>query len=504
MHGRRRNSIHRVTPGAVLLACVLLGTFGARQVQGQCEIQKFVSPDEFEEDIFGGAVGVHEDIAAIGNYLAYDGVGIVYVYRYDQQSMQWLQEAELNSPEPDPEALFGSRLAVHGGCIIVAAMRAAGAGPSSGAAYVYRLQSGEWTYEAKLMASDGEGGDLFGSRVALDSDLAIVGARDDEVEGVSQAGSTYVFRCIGSQWIEEAKLTHPGAQVMDLFGQSVAIQGDVALVGAHGVDHEENGPGSAFVFRRTDEGWVLEQELRGFEGVGLLRFGWSVSLSGSGSVAAVGAPEDTSQNGAVYVYRAVEGQWVNEAKLAAGDPAGPFPYLGAKVALSCDEGLLLAGAPYDQTQGFNSGSVHVFRHDGQQWDETAKLLASDGGAHAQFGSSLSLSGDIGLIGASAGQHGEAYAFAGFSAPDCNHNDQPDSCDIFAGFSEDLNANGIPDECEAIGDLDGDGVVDVRDLLALLAAWGACDDPCPPACTGDTNGDCVVNHLDLAVLLAHWG
>ena len=504
MHGRRNHSIHRVTPGAVLLACILLGTFGARQVQGQCEIQKFVSPDQFPEDIYGAGVGVHEDIAAIGNYLAYDGLGIVYVYRYDQQSMEWLQEAELNSPEPDPEAEFGSRLAVHDQCIVVAAGNATGAEPVSGAAYVYRLQDAEWTCEAKLMASDGEAGDFFGSSVALDDDLAIVGARDDVVEGVSQAGSAYVFRHVGSQWTEEAKLTHPGAQVMDLFGQSVAIQGDVALVGAHGVDHEENGPGSAFVFRRTDRGWALEQELRGFDGVGLLRFGYAVSLSGTGSVAAVGAPEDTSQNGAVYVYRYEHGQWLSEAKLTAADPVGPFPYLGARVVLSTDGGAILAGAPWDQELGFNSGAAHVFRHDGTQWHETAKLIPSDGGSHAQFGSSLSLSGDIAMIGAPAGDTGEAYAFAGFSGSDCNGNDQADSCDIFEGVSEDLNANGIPDECEAIGDLNGDGIVNVRDLLALLAAWGACDEPCPPACMGDTNGDCVVNWIDLVTLLSNWG
>jgi hypothetical protein len=495
-----------ITPATVrtavsALTILFLLALTSQEAQGQCEIQKFVSPDQFPEDFFGGAVGVDEDMAAIGNVLAYDGLGIVYIYRYDPQSMQWFQEAELHSPEPDPEAEFGSRLAVRDQCIVVAAGNATGAEPVSGAAYVYRLQDAEWTCEAKLMASDGEAGDFFGSCVALDSDLAIVGARDDVVEGVSQAGSAYVFRHVGSQWIEEAKLTHPGAQVMDLFGQSVAIQGDVALVGAHGVDHEENRPGSAFVFRRTDQGWALEQELRAFDGVGLLRFGYAVSLSGTGCVAAVGAPEDTSQNGAVYVYRYEDGQWLSEAKLTAADPVGPFPYLGARVVLSTDGGAILAGAPLDQELGFNSGAAHVFRHDGTQWHETAKLLASDGASYAHFGAPVSLSGDMALVGAASAA--AAYMFAGFSAPDCNHNDQPDSCDIFEGTSDDLNVNGIPDECEAIGDLDGDGAVNVRDLLALLAAWGACDEPCPPACTGDTNGDCIVNWIDLITLLKNW-
>ena len=499
MHGRREHSIHRVTPGAVLLACVLLGAFGVRDAQGQCQIQKFVSPDQFPEDIFGGAVGVHEDIAAIGNLLAFGGLGIVYVYRYDLQSIQWFQEAELTSPEPDPEAQFGVRLAVHDQCIIVAAGMAAGAEPVSGAAYVYRREDGEWTCEAKLVASDGEGGDLFGWSIALDSDLAIVGARDDEVDGMSQAGSAYVFRWTEGEWVEEARLHAPEPEVYQLFGQSVAIRPDFALVGAHGAD---SGDGAAFVFHREGGEWVFEAKLTEPDPIGQDWLGYSVAVGGTPPVAAVGAPQDEGQDGAVYVFRRHAGQWAFEAKLLASNPVGPAAILGARVALNRAGDTLLAGAPWDRALGFDSGAAHVFRHDGTQWHETAKLLASDGAPYAHFGAPVSLSGDIALVGAASAA--AAYMFAGFSAPDCNHNDQPDSCDIFEGTSDDLNVNGIPDECEAIGDLDGNGVVNVRDLLTLLRVWGACDEPCPPACTGDTNFDCMVNWIDLLTLLSNWG
>ncbi|MDY7110676.1 MAG: FG-GAP repeat protein, partial [Planctomycetota bacterium] len=137
---------------------------------------------------------------------------------------------------------------------------------------------------------------------------------------------------------------------------------------------------------------------------------------------------------------------------------------------------------------------------GGVWEETAKLTASDGGSNDQFGSFTPLDNDVALIYAI----GKAYFFAGFSGTDCNDNGRPDTCDIFDGVSEDLNTNGIPDECEAVGDLNGDGIVNVRDLLALLAAWGACDEPCPPACIGDTNFDCTVNWIDLLTLLSNWG
>jgi aminopeptidase N len=56
----------------------------------------------------------------------------------------------------------------------------------------------------------------------------------------------------------------------------------------------------------------------------------------------------------------------------------------------------------------------------------------------------------------------------------------------------------------LGDLDGDGLVNVTDFLALLAAWGPCPGPCPPLCAGDLDGDCTVGVNDFLLLLAHWG
>jgi hypothetical protein len=56
---------------------------------------------------------------------------------------------------------------------------------------------------------------------------------------------------------------------------------------------------------------------------------------------------------------------------------------------------------------------------------------------------------------------------------------------------------------APGDLDGDGVVGILDFLLLLAAWGPCPDPCPPACAADLDGDCTVGVTDFLLLLANW-
>ncbi len=73
--------------------------------------------------------------------------------------------------------------------------------------------------------------------------------------------------------------------------------------------------------------------------------------------------------------------------------------------------------------------------------------------------------------------------------------------LIDAISEDRNDNGVPDECEALGDLDGDGVVGSSDLVILLGAWGFCADcfDCPI----DLDSDCIVGATDLLILLGNW-
>jgi hypothetical protein len=87
--------------------------------------------------------------------------------------------------------------------------------------------------------------------------------------------------------------------------------------------------------------------------------------------------------------------------------------------------------------------------------------------------------------------------------DCNGNHHPDGCDIASGASLDANGNGVPDECECVGDVDGNGVIDVQDLIAVILAWGPCPKP-PEACPADTDGDGAVDVQDLIQIILAWG
>ena len=122
-------------------------------------------------------------------------------------------------------------------------------------------------------------------------------------------------------------------------------------------------------------------------------------------------------------------------------------------------------------------------------------------AEAFFGSSVTIEGDRVLIGSpEEGEPGKVYEYRGIQLVDCNDNGEPDGCDIALGVSEDVNDNGIPDECECLSDVTGDGTVNVLDLLAVFAAWGASGGDIPE----DVNFDGIVDVMDLLLVLSSWG
>jgi hypothetical protein len=90
----------------------------------------------------------------------------------------------------------------------------------------------------------------------------------------------------------------------------------------------------------------------------------------------------------------------------------------------------------------------------------------------------------------------AFGLMPASDQDCNANMRIDTCEIAAGELDDANGNGVPDVCECLGDLDGDGLVGVDDLLAVVAGWGGPD--------GDVDGNGTTDADDLLALLARWG
>ena len=104
-----------------------------------------------------------------------------------------------------------------------------------------------------------------------------------------------------------------------------------------------------------------------------------------------------------------------------------------------------------------------------------------------------------LTGTDAGGNIYAEGCDPIATFDCNNNEQLDILEIQNGTAQDNNDNGIPDECECLADVNGDGYVDVTDLLAVIDVWG-CDD-CSDV---DVNLDGIINLYDLLIVFNAWG
>ncbi len=240
------------------------------------------------------------------------------------------------------------------------------------------------------MASDAASGDMLGFSVSISGDRALVGAWHDDIGVRTQAGSAYVFRRDDNGtpldpsddlWVEEDKLIALDAATNDQFGIAVSISGDRAIVGAWLDDDVGNLSGSAYVFRRDDNGtlfdpsddfWVEEAKLAASDGAAGDEFGKSVSIDGDRAV--VGAYEDDDacgddpdphcDSGAAYVFRRSDNgtpldpgddEWIETAKLIPSDLSAQ-DFFG-RVAISGDR--VVAGS-LDDTAGEEAGAGFIF------------------------------------------------------------------------------------------------------------------------------------------------
>lgn len=210
--------------------------------------QKLTASDGATDDDFGDSVSVDGDVIVVGAGNDGDnGVssGSAYVYRFAAGA--WTEEQKLVADDGAEGDEFGDPVAVHGDVIVIGADDDDDVGDNSGSVYVYRFEAGVWGLDQKLTATDGEEGDDFGESVALTDDMIVVGAIGDD-DGGSRSGSVYVYRYDGTDWIEGDKLEARDASRSDAFGTAVAIDSGVIVVGANGEDGRGRNSGAAYVF----------------------------------------------------------------------------------------------------------------------------------------------------------------------------------------------------------------------------------------------------------------
>jgi len=322
-----------------------------------------------------------------------------------------VEEAKLNGDDSAESNEFGYSVSLSGNRALIGAYLDDDNGASSGSAYIFAFDGSVWTQEAKLVADDGGVRDKFGISVSISGDRALIGAsgQNNNVPSINSPGSAYVFAFDGTDWVQEAKFTASTPEASDQFGVSVSLSGDRALVGASG---ENNSTGIAYVFAFDGTTWAEETKLTASDAAENDQFGLSVSLSDS--YALVGAPFESERvgrfaPGAGYIFAFDGTAWTQESKLTAND-ASARDRLGTSVSISDNRALVGASG-----ENSSSGSAYVFVSNGTDWTQEAKLVANDAEDFDDFGSSVSLSGTRALVGArftddTGDASGSAYTF----------------------------------------------------------------------------------------------
>ena len=381
------------------------------------------------------------------------GAGAAYVFVRDGTT--WSQQAYLKASNPDGIDEFGSSVSISGDTVVIGACSEASTATGvdgdqsnngafrAGAAYVFVRTGTTWSQEAYLKASNTGAGDLFGWSVSASGDTVVVGAFEEgsNATGVNgnqnndlalQSGAAYVFVRNGTTWSQEAYLKASNTEAGDNFGYSIAVSDDTMAVGtvfedsaATGVngnqgDNSANYAGAVYTFVRNGTSWSQQAYLKASNTDAEDLFGYTLSLSGETLVVGAGGEDSNATGvngnqgdnslifaGAAYVFARNGTTWSQEAYLKASN-TDERDHFGTSVAVWNDtvavgsiwESSGATGVNGSQGNGVPySGAAYVFRRVGPTWSQQAYLKASNTDAYDELGQSLSVSGDLVVVGA---------------------------------------------------------------------------------------------------------
>ncbi|HEV7782287.1 MAG TPA: hypothetical protein VGO58_13530 [Chitinophagaceae bacterium] len=246
--------------------------------------------------------------------------------------------------------------------------------------------------------SDTEIGDQFGFSVSINSSYAVIGAPFDNVGGNTNQGCAYIFYRNGSAWTEQAKLVAPNGSANDNFGRSVSISGNYVIVGALNDQTSVPTGGSAYIFLRSGVTWSEQAKLVPSNPANGDQFGSSVAIDGTYAV--VGAlSDDVGANvneGSAYFFHRIGTSWVQEDQVVAPFGAAQDRF-GTSVSISGD--IAVIGAPLDDVGATaDQGSAHVYLRSGTNWDYHAALADPFPADGNHFGESVDIDGNYIVVG----------------------------------------------------------------------------------------------------------
>jgi len=373
-------------------------------------VKTLTAPDGAAFDYFGWSAAISGDTVVVGapyhDASAADNQGAIYVFRRNQggaDNWGFVKKLTASDGAGDDHFHFGMSVAASGYLVVAGASGAdVGGNESQGAAYVFARHQGgvdNWGQQKKLVASDGAADDLFGSSVSVSEDTAVVGAWKADVSGRTDQGAAYVYRQNAggaNNWGQVRKVVASNGTWNDHFGRSVSVDGETLVVGAADRNVGTSGDqGMAYVFSRNKNGanqWGEMAILVASDGERWDSFGESVWVGGETVV--VGAPDADDSRGTAYVFSRNQGggdAWGEARRLVASDRASEDRF-GDAVAV--DGRTIFVGAWWDDVGSTtDQGSVYIFTRQGNVWGREKLIPAPNEAQDEEFGGALALSGD---------------------------------------------------------------------------------------------------------------
>ena len=284
--------------------------------------------------------------------------------------------------------------------IAAAGPSAAAAGPSTGSTVTAAATAAATARTVapthRFAAPDGGQRDEFGRSVALSGPTAVVGAPNH----AGFAGGVYVYARSGGTWALNTELANPAGSAQDAFGSSVAVSGNTVVVGA---PQNAGLTGVAYVFVRSVAHWVLQATLTAPGAAPYAEFGYTVAVSGDTAFVSMKNINSAVPAG-VYVFHRSQGSWALETTLESPSGAGMFGQ-----SLAASGSTLVVGAPFADPQ--QTGSAYVYTDGVSGWTPAATLSGADTSIGDEFGWSVSVSGDVVVVGSLYhATTGQAYVF----------------------------------------------------------------------------------------------
>jgi FG-GAP repeat len=305
---------------------------------------------------------------------------------------------------------FGNSVSISGNYAIVGSpYDAIAANLNQGSASIYQLSGGTWVLMQKITDAAGAANDNFGISVSISGNYAIVGAYSDDVGANTDQGSASIYQLSGGTWVLMQKITDAGGGAGDKFGVSVSISGNFVISGAYLDDVGASfNQGSVSIYQLSGGTWVLMSKIIGVIGVGDDYFGVSVSIQGNYAI--VGASGDdvggNFDQGSISIYQLIGGAWVfmnliTDATGASGDNFG--------TSVSISGNYAIVGASNDDVgANTNQGSASIYQLSSGTWVQMAKITDASGTINDFFGASVSIQGNYAIVGTYLDDVGASY------------------------------------------------------------------------------------------------